>query len=99
MDRRILASIKHALKCLASVNDERNGASPLSLKDSRSSISRLSAYLHLFHHQACHSAQLVPTQLFRLCSVSSLLSDLCCMPCGFQRLKRQRTRMLNRPEA
>ncbi|KAM0794849.1 Zn(II)2Cys6 transcription factor [Usnea florida] len=51
MDRRFLASIKNALKCLASVNDERNKGFPLNLKNSLSSISRLSAYLHLFHHQ------------------------------------------------
>ncbi|KAL9584292.1 MAG: hypothetical protein Q9203_004724 [Teloschistes exilis] len=51
MDRRFLASIKAALKCLASVNDERNSGFPLDLKKSSSSISRLSAYLHLFHHQ------------------------------------------------
>ncbi|KAI4093623.1 MAG: hypothetical protein L6R37_007369 [Teloschistes peruensis] len=51
MDRRFLASIKAALKCLASVNDERNSGFPLDLKKPSSSISRLSAYLHLFHHQ------------------------------------------------
>ncbi|KAI4235169.1 MAG: hypothetical protein LQ352_008121, partial [Teloschistes flavicans] len=51
MDRRFLASIKAALKCLASVNDERNTGFPIDLKKSSSSISRLSAYLHLFHHQ------------------------------------------------
>lgn len=51
MDRRFLASVKHALKCLANVDDERNKGFPLTLKTSLSSISRLSAYLHLFHHQ------------------------------------------------
>ena len=51
MDSQFLASIKNALKCLASVNDERNNGFPLNLKNSLSSISRLSAYLHLFHHQ------------------------------------------------
>ena len=58
MDRRFLASIKNALKCLASVNDERNKGFPLNLKNSLSSISRLSAYLHLFHHQVRSSPQL-----------------------------------------
>ena len=51
MDNRFLASIKKALKCLASINDERNDGFPLNLKNSLSSISRPSAYLHLFHHQ------------------------------------------------
>ena len=51
MGSRFLASIKNALKCLAKVNDERNSGFPLSLKNRSSSISRLSAYLHLFHHE------------------------------------------------
>lgn len=51
MDRQFLGSVKNALKCLASVNDDRNNSFPLSLKTPSSSISRLSAYLHLFHHQ------------------------------------------------
>ena len=51
MGSRFLASIKNALKCLAKVNDERNNGFPLSLKNKSSSISRLSAYLHLFHHE------------------------------------------------
>lgn len=55
MDSRFLVSIKKALKCLASVNDERNCGFPLNLQNSSSSISRLSAYLHLFHHQVCDS--------------------------------------------
>ncbi|KAL9599047.1 MAG: hypothetical protein Q9219_004081 [cf. Caloplaca sp. 3 TL-2023] len=49
MDRRFVASIKNALECLASVNDERNNGFPLNLKTPAGSISRLSAYLHLFH--------------------------------------------------
>ena len=51
MVSRFLASIKNALECLTSVNDKRNSGFPLNLKNSLSSISRLSAYLHLFHHQ------------------------------------------------
>ena len=53
MDRRFLGSVKNALKYLASVNDERNNNFPLHLKNPMNSISRLSAYLHLFHHQVC----------------------------------------------
>ena len=51
MGSRFLASIKNALRCLAKVSDERNSAFPLSLKNVSSSISRVSAYLHLFHHE------------------------------------------------
>lgn len=51
MDDRFLASIKNALKRLASVNDERDRGFPLNLKDAASSMSRISAYLHLFYHQ------------------------------------------------
>ena len=58
MDRRFLASIKHALTCLARINDERDSGFPLNLKNSSSSISRLSAYLHLFHHQVRDSLRL-----------------------------------------
>ena len=58
INSRFLASIKNALKCLASINDERDSGFPLNLKDSSSSISRLSAYLHLFHHQVRHSLPL-----------------------------------------
>lgn len=58
MDSRFLASIKNALKSLASVNDERNNGFPLNLKNPLSSISRLSAYLHLFHHQVRDSLRL-----------------------------------------
>ena len=58
MDRRFLGSVKNALKYLASVNDERNNNFPLHLKNPMSSISRLSAYLHLFHHQVRESRKL-----------------------------------------
>ena len=66
MDSRFLASIKNALKCLASINDERNDGFPLNLKNSLSSISRLSAYLHLFHHQVRDSLRLQPFSIERL---------------------------------
>ena len=59
MDNRFLASIKNALKRLASINDERNNGFPLNLKKSLSSISRLSAYLHLFHHQVRNSLAII----------------------------------------
>lgn len=58
MDRRFLGSVKNALKYLASVNDERNKSFPLHMGNSMSSISRLSAYLHLFHHQVCEPQKL-----------------------------------------
>lgn len=58
MDSRFLASIKNALKSLASVSDERNNGFPLNLRNPLSSISRLSAYLHLFHHQVRDSLRL-----------------------------------------
>lgn len=50
MDNRFVASIKTGLKNLAAVNDERMRSFPINPKSSESSISRLAAYLHLFHH-------------------------------------------------
>ena len=64
MDSRFLASIKNALKCLASINDERNDGFPLNLKNSLSSISRLSAYLHLFHHQVRDYLRLLSSSIW-----------------------------------
>lgn len=46
-----LSSIKNALKALADINDERTSSFPLVLEGPDSGISRLSAHLHLFHHQ------------------------------------------------
>lgn len=46
-----LTSMKNALKALANVNDERTSSFPLVLEGPDSGISRLSAHLHLFHHQ------------------------------------------------
>ena len=54
MDSRFLASMKNALKSLADINDERQKNFPVDLKNSGGSISRLSAYLYLFHHQVSH---------------------------------------------
>ncbi|KAF2720209.1 hypothetical protein K431DRAFT_271272 [Polychaeton citri CBS 116435] len=51
MDDHFLKSMKVALKNLADINDERMVAFPVDVKHSSSSLSRLSAYLHLFHHQ------------------------------------------------
>ncbi|KAF2717807.1 hypothetical protein K431DRAFT_349272 [Polychaeton citri CBS 116435] len=47
---RFLSKIKAALKNLADVNDERTARFSIEL-DAPSSIGRLPAYLHLFHHQ------------------------------------------------
>src|SRR6186713_495096 len=44
-------SIKNALKALANINDERTISFPLHLNIPSSGILRLSAHLHLFHHQ------------------------------------------------
>ena len=52
LTRRFLLSMKEALKILADINDERNRSFPLHLGRAASGISRLSAYLHIFHHQA-----------------------------------------------
>ncbi|RMZ26453.1 hypothetical protein D0859_09483 [Hortaea werneckii] len=51
LTRRFLLSMKEALKILADINDERNRSFPLDLGRAASGISRLSAYLHIFHHQ------------------------------------------------
>ncbi|KAI7220366.1 hypothetical protein KC333_g2381 [Hortaea werneckii] len=51
LTRRFLLSMKEALKILADINDERNRSFPLHLGRAASGISRLSAYLHIFHHQ------------------------------------------------
>ncbi|KAF2174009.1 hypothetical protein M409DRAFT_62193 [Zasmidium cellare ATCC 36951] len=48
---RFMASMKEALRTIAEANDERNQYFPLDLKASASGICRLSAYLHIFHHQ------------------------------------------------
>jgi proline utilization trans-activator len=52
---QFLKSMKTALKTLADINDERTAGFPLPLDNPSSSISRLSAHLHLFHHQVCAS--------------------------------------------
>ena len=65
MDRRFLGSIKNALKSLADINDERDHSFPLDLRLSTSSISRISAYLHLFHHQV---RDLTPHKIKSICS-------------------------------
>jgi hypothetical protein len=49
---QFLKSMKTALKALADINDERTNHFPLQLGNSSNNISRLSAHLHLFHHQA-----------------------------------------------
>lgn len=50
-----VSSMKAALKRLADINDEDMAIFPLR-NDSTSGISRLSAHLHLFHHQViCHT--------------------------------------------
>ena len=56
MDNRFLASMKTALKSLADVNDERTASFPLDPGKPMKSISRISAYLYLFHHQVCSPA-------------------------------------------
>ena len=48
--KRFLVKMKEALKCIAYANDERNSLFPLDLKND-GAVSRLAAYLHLFHHQ------------------------------------------------
>lgn len=48
---RLLVSMKEALKSIAEANDERNEFFPLDLDNPKSGICRLSAYLHIFHHQ------------------------------------------------
>ncbi|KAI7121248.1 hypothetical protein KC316_g18311 [Hortaea werneckii] len=59
LTRRFLLSMKEALKILADINDERNRSFPLHLGRAASGISRLSAYLHIFHHQASLERELV----------------------------------------
>ncbi|CAK4030524.1 Zn(II)2Cys6 transcription factor [Lecanosticta acicola] len=49
---RFLSSMKDALRTIAQANDERNNSFPLQLESPASGVCRLSAYLHLFHHQA-----------------------------------------------
>jgi hypothetical protein len=49
---QFIASMKAALETIAKANDVRNESFPLDLKGSSSrGIERLSAYLHIFHHQ------------------------------------------------
>lgn len=50
-DERFLTSMKNALRTIGLANDERNLQFPLDLKKSSSNVCRLSAYLHLLHHQ------------------------------------------------
>lgn len=50
--KRFLVRMKEALKTIANANDDRNSHFPLDLKKD-GAVSRLSAYLHLFHHQVC----------------------------------------------
>lgn len=49
--QRFLASMKDALKTIAEANEELNKTHSLDLHSSGSSMCRLSATLHLFHHQ------------------------------------------------
>lgn len=48
---RLLVGMKEALRSIAEANDERNEAFPLDLERPTGGICRLSAYLHIFHHQ------------------------------------------------
>jgi hypothetical protein len=48
---QFLKSIKNVLKRLADINDLRTAEFPLHLGKPSCSISRLSAHLHLLHHQ------------------------------------------------
>lgn len=50
-DQQLLSRMKEALKIVAKANDERNASFPLNLQKPVQGMSRLSAYLHLFHHQ------------------------------------------------
>ena len=50
-NERLLKCMKEALKIIASANDERSESFPLDLQNPEKGVSRLSAYLHLFHHQ------------------------------------------------
>ncbi|KAF2152900.1 hypothetical protein K461DRAFT_254853 [Myriangium duriaei CBS 260.36] len=50
-NKNFLTSIKGALKAIAEANDERVSIFAIDLKGGAGSISRVSAYLHLFHHQ------------------------------------------------
>lgn len=51
-NERLLVSMKEALKSIAEADDERNDSFPLDIDNPTSGICRLSAYLHIFHHQA-----------------------------------------------
>lgn len=51
LDKRFLQITKEALRSVASLTDQLNGAFNIPSDGSKASISRLSAYLHLLYHQ------------------------------------------------
>ncbi|KIW77665.1 hypothetical protein Z517_07497 [Fonsecaea pedrosoi CBS 271.37] len=51
LDKRFLTITKDALKSVANVTDQLNGSFEVLGNSSKTSISRLSAYLHLLYHQ------------------------------------------------
>lgn len=62
-NKQFLGRVKEAIKIVASANDHRNNASLLDLQKPGQGISRLSAYLHIFHHQV--SGCLIPFDAVR----------------------------------
>ena len=51
LDRKFLISTEAALRSIASVTDQLNASFNITTSGSLTGVSRLSAYLHLLHHQ------------------------------------------------
>lgn len=80
-EQQFLSRMKEALKLVAQANDERNESFPLNLQKPIQGLSRLSTYLHLFHHQV---RNLGPDWL--TFEVFNFMSALLFIPCSRHRI-------------